>query len=193
MTGRDQRERVTMLWFVTILTLCIIALLCRGVRADAPSTRSELADTLTRVAIHEGALTSTPDLLLVYQCAQSHGDTAGQQLWWLRAHSPHATGRKPAFSWDANSWTAGFDFRTRPISVDADWFRNKTLPRARELRELAHRLVDGERYERPCAEEPSTWGRKADGAKARAFGLRPLRCAGTSNDGYAAMRKARRI
>lgn len=168
-----------------------------GQRA-APEDRVKRALVLAvaKVGTNEAAW-NEPEIRLVWQTAETRASTSHDRLRWLRAHSPRVlqrNGHKRCTQgrgncwWTRNlTWAAGEPRGWRELYPGWPWtrFRGEWL---RAL-EAAEDVVSGRDPRRPCIGSPWTWGGPQDRRAAIARGLRPLRCVGTRNTGYALGRR----
>jgi hypothetical protein len=154
--------------------------------AQARGVPMIFAEALAIVAAHEGALSNARDTALVYQATLAHGSTDAQRLRWLRAHSPRALGLAPCARgnclWSPNLTAS--DDAPAGLGMPAGWWERARAPQWRAVREYAQALVSERAKERPCREQPTTWGGAVDHARALRLGMRPCHCLGTSNEGW---------
>jgi hypothetical protein len=129
--------------------------------ADATPTPDErlAALLLARYAGHEADLERRGDLLLIWQAAESHGETLEERVDWLRRHSRCVVADPPrvrpgrrcrrfrGMGWAAvepPDWPASVPWRR----AEPDW---------RAYLELALDVVTGRETRRPCDAPIDTW------------------------------------
>jgi hypothetical protein len=155
-----------------------------------------LPHLLAQVAANEGAFENRRELDLVWQTVE--GRVPGARRGWLRQHSARVAGLKPCAGGNCRWSRFVCADGSLPAAVQAlvgmapGWWEAVRAPVMRTLLARARFLVAGGAYERPCAEQPITWGRQRDHGYAVRRGLVRLWCTGTINDGYAMAREVRR-
>lgn len=125
----------------------------------------DLTSLVARLGFNE-ALSSYPDLALVWQVTEGHGSTDAERLNWLAGHSRCVSGwrgftqemaeqRPGNCRWARNLNPQGVLPRGWPYS--SEHWRHRT--RARWLQTVASTVafVTGEDTYRPCAETPTSW------------------------------------
>lgn len=184
----NQLARIAVL--AALLVLYALALAGRLEAQARPDAR--LVELVAKVSFNE-ALDSYPDLALIWQITEAHGDTPGERAAWLAHHSPCVSGVR--YTQDEARQRRGLCFWTRNLRPDgriprgwphsADAWRHRMRPRWLAHLERVRALVRGRDPHRPCVETPTTW----DGARwrdeAEARGFRVVECEGSPlNLGY---------
>lgn len=174
---------------VGLLALYAGALLYAPVRAD-DSASERLVELVAKVSMNE-ALDSYPDLALIWQVVEGHGETAAERVRWLEVHSPCVSGRlsqdearaRPGNCvWTRNLTRAARTPRGWPYSL-AYWRRIR--PRWTAHVDRARELVEGRDPYRPCAgERPTSWDGARWRERAERRGYRVVRCDAARNLGY---------
>lgn len=172
-----------------IVATYLLILLYAPVRADDSATE-RLVELVSKVAFNE-ALDSYPDLALIWQAVEGHGETHAERARWLEGHSPCVSGRlsqdearrRPGqCRWTRNLTRAGHAPRGWPWS-SAHW-RHRIRPRWLAHVERARELVEGRDPYRPCTETPTTWDGARWRARAERRGYRVVECDAAQNLGY---------
>lgn len=158
-------------WLALAVLTMVCAARCEGAAQAPDRTRAErtLIELVAKVTFNE-ALDSYPDLALIYQTVEGHGDTAAERARWLAGHSSCVSGRltqDEAYRRPGNCrWTRNLEpDGRRPRGWDRalhgrwSWTRPRWLAHVPRVRAL----VDGRDSYRPCKEAPDTW----DGARWR--------------------------
>ena len=173
-------ERIALAAIVAIIIAAAIWP-CDG--AHATTVEDALALAIGRTCVNEAGFNSPADCALIYQAAESHGETAGARLAWLARHSPRVNGDSEArpcrggnCRWSRELSAAGHKPASWPTGT-----RWRPEAWARVLR-LSERLVSGEETRRPCPVAIRSWGSRAD-LEGNRFGWRPVVCEGARNLG----------
>ncbi len=144
----------------TILILTVASLSLPGYALS-----QDMALDLARYAANEGGLvprTGRPnprgDLLVIWQSAESHGETVPEQYRWMRRHSRCVVAfDPPVLPWGVCRWTRQLrrDGR-RPRGIAPDVW-DILLPHWRKMLELADNVITGREERRPCLIAPQSW------------------------------------
>lgn len=173
---------------LSVLVVCSLFAFTRDADAATYRTRrDQLALELAVVAAHEGALENPRDAALVWQVVEARAFGTQSRLWFLRAHSPRALGRKACTVgnclWSRELLLAPDE---PPASLSASWWKTTRESAWADVRRYASELVYGIEQWRPCPAAPYSWGYAGDLESAwLKRRLVPLGCEGTLNDGFA--------
>jgi len=121
------------------------------------SAERSAALLLARYAAHEASFGAPADLLLLWQAAESHGETLEERVRWLRRHSRCVAARRPRVAPGRRCrWARALRWsRSRPAGWPARWTWRPE--RWIAYLDLALEVVRGEELRRPCAGPIDTW------------------------------------
>jgi len=156
----------------------------KGLPAEAPSPKRELALALAKTCVNESGWSSKADCAMIWQTVRAHGRTDENRLSWLKRHSHTIFSEEPVRRGNAR-WTRDLNWdgekpKLWPSGVPWERF----APKWEGVLGYAHGLVNGAVKLRPCPRGVITWGGDMDIQSAIKRGLAPLACRGTINTGF---------
>lgn len=112
---------------------------------------------LARYAAHEASFGAPADLLLLWQAAESHGESLEERVRWLRRHSRCVAARRPRVEPPRRCrWARALRWSPRrPAFYPARWPWDGEAWLA--YLDLALEVVRGEELRRPCVGPIDTW------------------------------------
>lgn len=135
-----------------------------------------VAYDLARYAANEAGLGGWADAVLLWQSAETHGETLEARHGWLRSHSRCVVAPIPAQDCE-RLWARGLTpLGQRPAAwpARASWVRGRAMWFG--LLAWCIRVVTGEIEWRPCDGRPQTWDGQRWRESAIARGYTPLDC-----------------
>lgn len=166
---------------LAMLTMIVAARCTASATEDRSPGERRLIELEAKVSMNEG-LDSYPDLAMIHQTVEGHGDDARTRAAWLEQHSSCVSGRltqdeayrRPGnCRWTRNLMPDGRLPRGWDNALHGHWSRTR-------IRWLAHiervrALVDGRDTYRPCSETPQTWDGVRYGRECVERGICPRR------------------
>lgn len=152
------------LFRLTAISLLLLAV-CLPMQARSQrSFTSLLREAVIKVSFNE-ALDSTHDGALIWQIVQAKGETDAERYFWLRSHSPCATGvlsQDQAYRRQGNcQWVRNLSPRQvrlpRGYTAPSGFWSSNTRPRWHAHVAYMSELLRSEDPYRPCDETPTSW------------------------------------